>query len=140
MDYWKLIPGSSLPKAPELVDQEERLRGQFAAEKERLKRDLEITLKQEIEKKIESKFSFRMRECEKQHEGRLNELKFREKTVLERLNKQKEDLEQRTKDQRGEEIKMINRHEERLLALEAEYRLKTKELENKEKEFWKKEL
>jgi hypothetical protein len=30
IDYWKLIPGSSLPKAPDLVDQEERLRGQFA--------------------------------------------------------------------------------------------------------------
>lgn len=60
--------------------------------------------------------------------------------VLQRLNKQKVELEERSKEIREDEKKMINKYEEKLMALEGEYRIKVKELESKEKDFWKKEL
>lgn len=60
--------------------------------------------------------------------------------VLQRLNKQKVELEERSKEIREDEKKMINKYEEKLIALEGEYRIKVKELESKEKDFWKKEL
>ena len=41
---------------------------------------------------------------------------------------------------RDDEKRMINKYEEKMLALEAEHRLKLKEIEAKEKDFWKKEL
>ena len=97
-------------------------------------------MKEEISKKLENQYSFRLHETQKQHEARLNELKHREKMVLDRLTKQKEDLEAKSKTIREEEKKMINKSEEKLIALEGEYRKKIKELEEKEKDFWKKEL
>lgn len=60
--------------------------------------------------------------------------------VLQRLNKQKVELEERSKEIREDEKKMINKYEEKLMALEGEYRIKVKEVESKEKDFWKKEL
>jgi hypothetical protein len=99
-----------------------------------------VSLKEEISKKLENQYSFRLHETQKQHEARLNELKHREKMVLDRLTKQKEDLEAKSKTIREEEKKMINKYEEKLIALEGEYRKKIKELEEKEKDFWKKEL
>lgn len=56
------------------------------------------------------------------------------------MNKQKVELEERSKEIREDEKKMINKYEEKLMALEGEYRKKVKELESKEKDFWKKEL
>lgn len=50
------------------------------------------------------------------------------------------ELEERSKEIREDEKKMINKYEEKLMALEGEYRIKVKELESKEKDFWKKEL
>jgi hypothetical protein len=44
-----------------------------------------VNVKNEIEKKYENQYLFRMREVQKQHEGRLNELKNREKAVLDGL-------------------------------------------------------
>lgn len=44
----------------------------FNAEKEQFRKELEVSLKAEVEKKYENQYLFRMREVQKQHEGRLN--------------------------------------------------------------------
>jgi hypothetical protein len=46
-----------------------------------------------MEKKYENQYLFRMKEVQKQHEGRLNELRNREKAVIEGLERKKTDLE-----------------------------------------------
>lgn len=56
-----------------------------------------MSLKQEIEKKYENQYLFRMREVQKQHEGRLAELKNREKAVLDGLERKRKDLEDKSK-------------------------------------------
>ena len=89
----------------------------FNAEKEQFRKELELSLKQEIEKKYENQYLFRMREVQKQHEGRLNELKLREKAILDGLEKKKRDLEEKSKTINETEMKMINKYELRMQEL-----------------------
>ena len=100
----------------------------FNAEKEQFRKELELSLKQEIEKKYENQYLFRMREVQKQHEGRLNELKLREKAILDGLEKKKRDLEDKSKTINETEMKMINKYELRMQELEQAFRAKQKEL------------
>ena len=89
----------------------------FNAEKEQFRKELELSLKQEIEKKYENQYLFRMREVQKQHEGRLNELKLREKAILDGIEKKKRDLEDKSKTINETEMKMINKYELRMQEL-----------------------
>lgn len=78
---------------------------------------MEVTLKRDIEKKLENQYSFRLHDAQKQHETRLNELKARERTVLDRLTKQKSELEEKSREMGEQERRMINKYEERLQEL-----------------------
>ena len=100
----------------------------FNAEKEQFRKELELSLKQEIEKKYENQYLFRMREVQKQHEGRLNELKLREKAILDGLEKKKRDLEEKSKTINETEMNMINKYELRMQELEQAFRAKQKEI------------
>ena len=129
IDYWKLIPNSNIDKVPDsLYEHEQKLRMKFNAEKEQFRKELELSLKQEIEKKYENQYLFRMREVQKQHEGRLNELKLREKAILDGLEKKKRDLEEKSKTINETEMNMINKYELRMQELEQAFRAKQKEL------------
>jgi hypothetical protein len=63
-----------------------------------------------MEKKYENQYLFRMREVQKQHEGRLNEMKMREKTVLDGLERTRKEIEERSKRNSEEELRMINKY------------------------------
>lgn len=83
IDYWKLIPNAQINKTPDsLLEHEQKLRLEFNAEKEKFKRELEVRLKEQIEKKYENQYLFRMKEVQKAHEGRINEVKTREREIL----------------------------------------------------------
>jgi hypothetical protein len=77
---------------------------------------------------------------QKQHEGRLNELKLREKAVLDGLDRKKKDIEEKSRKTSEDELRMISKYEIKTQELEAEYKARMKEIEAKEKDFWKKEL
>lgn len=116
------------------------MRNRIEEEKGRIRRELELSIKQETEKKYENQYLFRMKEVQKQHEGRITELRNREKAVLEGLERKKKELEEKSREISEKEMRMINHYELREKELEAEYRLRMKEMEAREKEFWKKEL
>jgi hypothetical protein len=138
MDYWKLIPGPA--KSESAAEAEEKVLIRIEEEKGRIRRELELRIKQETEKKYENQYLFRMKEVQKQHEGRITELRNREKAVLEGLERKKKELEEKSRDITEKELKMINHYELREKELEAEYRARLREIEAREKEFWKKEL
>jgi hypothetical protein len=81
-----------------------------------------------------------MREVQKQHEARLNELRNREKAVIEGLERKKGDLEEKAHMLSSKEQALISKYEKQVLDLESSYMLRHRELESKEKEFWKREL
>lgn len=93
-----------------LYEHEQKLRMKFNVEKEEFRRELEVGLRQELEKKYENQYLFRMREVQKQHEGRLTELKNREKAVLDGLERKRKDLEEKSKTISETEMKMINKY------------------------------
>jgi len=69
-----------------------------------------------------------MREVQKQHEGRLTEMKMREKAILDGLERKKRDIEERIKKNSEDELRMINKYELKTQELEAEYRVRMKEI------------
>lgn len=67
-------------------------------------------------------------------------MKMREKAILDGLERKKRDIEERIKKNSEDELRMINKYELKTQELEAEYRVRMKEIQAKEKDFWKKEL
>lgn len=47
---------------------------------------------------------------QKQHEGRLNEMKIREKAVLDGLDRKRKEIEDRSKRNSEEELRMISKY------------------------------
>ena len=60
-----------------------------------------------MEKKYESQYLFKTKQMQKAHEGRLTEMKNRQKGILESLERKRRDLEDKAKQINEDEFKMI---------------------------------
>ena len=73
------------------------MREEFEVEKKRARRELEVVVRAEVEKKYRDLYEFKVREVEKAHQGRLGELKNREKGILDSLQRKSKELEEKSR-------------------------------------------